>query len=96
MIGMRYHPAIFSAKVGTPFVSIAYEHKMEGFLEKMDLRELMIKVEDISAEEIIEKFKYMENNYNIIKNKLKVKNPVLTAKSQETTDLILESIKNLE
>lgn len=36
VIGMRYHSNIFSAKMGTPFVSISYEQKMQGFMKKLD------------------------------------------------------------
>lgn len=34
VIGMRYHSNIFSAKMGTPFISISYEQKMQGFMKK--------------------------------------------------------------
>jgi len=96
VIGMRSHSVLFAVKGRTPFISIPYEHKMEGFLNELELRELMIRVEEISSEKIIDKFEYIENNYNSIKNRLEIKVPMLMEKSKKTTDLILESIKNLE
>ena len=42
IIGMRYHSNIFSAKAGTPFISISYEQKMAGFMNKMNLEKYCI------------------------------------------------------
>ena len=52
VIGMRYHSNIFSAKMGTPFISISYEQKMKGFMEKMNLAEYCIDLKNLSKDTI--------------------------------------------
>jgi colanic acid/amylovoran biosynthesis protein len=96
VIGMRYHPNIFAAKGNVPSISIYYEHKMKGFMEKLERTDLMINVEEISANKIIDKFTYLEENYNTIKEQLKKRTPQLKEESQKTTDIIIEKLKQLE
>ena len=56
VIGMRYHSNIFSAKMGTPFISISYEQKMKGFMEKMNLAEYCIDLKTLSKDTIENRF----------------------------------------
>jgi len=91
-IGMRYHSNIFAAKQKVPFISIYYEHKMKGFMEKLELTELMINVELISSEKIIKKFIYLEQNYEAIHKHLNTHVPFLIKESQKTTELVLKSL----
>ncbi len=74
VIGLRYHSNIFAAKMGTPFVSVVYEEKMEGFLKLAELTEYSLPLSEISASKILEKFLLLEINYQQIKLHLKVKN----------------------
>ncbi|TET91159.1 MAG: 4Fe-4S dicluster domain-containing protein [Methanomassiliicoccales archaeon] len=93
VISMRYHPSIFAAKGYTPFISISYEHKIEGFMERLGLKDLMINVKDISAQAIIDKFTYIENNYAKVKEQLRNEVPRLVDESRETTRIIVDKIK---
>lgn len=93
IVGMRYHSNIFAAKQKIPFISIYYEHKMKGFMEKLDLTELMINVDCISSKELIKKFSYIELNYMDIQKHLDIQVPMLIRDSQRTTELILERLK---
>lgn len=92
VISMRYHPNIFAAKENIPFICISYEHKMEGFMEKLGRTDLMIKVEEISTSKIIDKFTYLEENYSIIKEQLKKQTPQLKDESKKTTEIIIEKL----
>lgn len=71
VVGMRYHSNIFSAKMGTPFLSIAYEQKMAGFMERVGLNEYCLPIENLSEKELISGFNELENNYISYKTKLK-------------------------
>ena len=64
LISMRYHPVIFAAKGNTPFISICYEHKAEGFARKVGFTDFTIPVERISAKEIIGRFTVLEKEYD--------------------------------
>ena len=68
---------IFAAKGNTPFISIYYEHKAEGFAKKVGFTDFTINVEDISAGEIINRFELLEQNYDTVKERLKAMNPLI-------------------
>ncbi|MFZ3132826.1 MAG: polysaccharide pyruvyl transferase family protein, partial [Desulfosporosinus sp.] len=70
VIGMRYHSNIFAAKMGTPFVAVVYEEKMEGFLELAHFEEYSIPLAEISIEKLDGKFCSLEQNHEIIRQNL--------------------------
>lgn len=47
VIGARYHSIIFAINNQVPFISLSYEHKMKGFLEKLGMTEYMVEIQDI-------------------------------------------------
>ena len=96
IIGMRYHSNIFAAKGTIPSIIIYYEHKMEGFGRKLDRLDLMLNVKDISTENLIEKFEYLEKNYAKIKNELESRLPLLKADARETTKILVENIRKIK
>ena len=95
LISMRYHPAVFAAKVNTPFISIYYEHKAEGFARRVDFTDFTINVEDISAGEITNRFEVLEQNYDTVKERLTAINPVLKEESRKTTRIIVDKLVQL-
>ena len=50
VIGERYHSVVFAINNRTPFVSLSYEHKMTGLLEKLGLTERSVDVQGIFAD----------------------------------------------
>ena len=95
VIGMRYHSNIFSAKMKTPFISIAYEHKMEGFMEKAKLSQYCININDFTYKNLDEKFILMESNYNKYKNFLIQENNLLVNESKRTMERLSRVIDHL-
>ena len=93
VVGMRYHSNIFSAKMGTPFVSVAYEQKMSGFMKKAGLTEYCIPIKDLSYQLLDSKFSELENHYDVYKRELQAKTEYFREESYMTTKLIAESIK---
>lgn len=96
VIGMRYHSNIFSAKMGTPFISVSYEQKMQGFMEKMKLLDYCIKLEDLNARILLEKFNKLEFNYKCYKQYLFNKHNEMKAESYRTTEILLDVINQLD
>lgn len=47
LVGGRYHSIVFAINNRVPFIALSYEHKMEGLLEFLGLKERMISVERI-------------------------------------------------
>jgi len=95
LISMRYHPVVFAAKGNTPFISIYYEHKAQGFARKVGFTDFSIHVESISAGEIINTFKILEQNYDIVKQRLRAINPILKEDSRKTTRIVVDKLVQL-
>ncbi|MCI8527872.1 MAG: polysaccharide pyruvyl transferase family protein [Lachnospiraceae bacterium] len=93
VVGMRYHSNIFSAKMGTPFVSISYEQKMSGFMEKAELKDYCIEMKDLSFQILKDKFEKLEATYYKYQNELKMKANVFKAESIKTTELVCNIIE---
>ena len=89
VIGMRYHSNIFSAKAGTPFISISYEQKMAGFMNKMNLEKYCINVKELSFEKLSEKFELLNENYGLYKNFLINEHDTMKNESHRTTEYVV-------
>jgi len=70
VVGMRYHCNIFAAKMGTPFVAVAYEEKMTGFLELAGLSDYCIPLEEVTFEKLEEKFQTLKKNHEQLRQTL--------------------------
>lgn len=95
LISMRYHPVVFAAKANTPFISIYYEHKAEGFARRAGFADFAIHVENLVAGEIIDRFTILERDHNALKEQLSALNPVLKEESRETTRIIVDKLMEL-
>lgn len=96
VIGLRYHSNIFSAKMKTPFISVSYEQKMKGFMEQSNLSDLCIDLKDLSPENLIRHFEYLENNYDKVKERLSLASDTARDIALKTTELIGDYIdKNM-
>ena len=95
VVGMRYHSNIFSAKMGTPFVSISYEQKMKGFMQSVGLSSYCIDINDLSEEKLHEKFNMLENNYEKYKDKLENIHQRMKNESYKTTQAVIEILDRM-
>ncbi len=95
VVGMRYHSNIFSAKMGVPFVSIAYEQKMSGFMKKASLEKYCIPIKELSLDLLSEKFSDLLDDYDSYSKLLKEKSEYFHDESYITTKLISDSINQL-
>lgn len=93
VIGMRYHSNIFSAKMGTPFISISYEQKMIGFMTKANLMQYCIRIQDLSVEVLEQRFKNLMDNYNEYKAYLNQYKENFRIEATKTTDFVCEIIE---
>lgn len=47
VIGARYHSIVFAINNNVPFISLSYEHKMKGLLDKLGLTENMVDIQGV-------------------------------------------------
>jgi colanic acid/amylovoran biosynthesis protein len=88
VIGMRYHSNIFAAKMGTPFVAIVYEEKMEGFLHLAGLDAYGIALDDLSFETLDERFRSVEKHYDALRGRLRAALPEWRRRARRTVELL--------
>lgn len=92
VVGMRYHSNIFSAKMGTPFISISYEQKMQGFMKKADLLDFCLSIKNLSYSNIINKFDNMMEHYSSYKATLMTHKEKFRKEASRTTELVCDLI----
>lgn len=96
VVGMRYHSNIFSAKMGTPFLSISYEQKMEGFMRAIGMEKYCIRLEDFSEEELEGRFRQLETDYEIYCNDLQKLHSYMKKESYKSTEALIEMIEKIQ
>ena len=90
VIGMRYHSNIFSAKMGVPFISIAYDYKMRGFMRRLHIEKYCLEVNDLNISSLKERIVYLEAHYDEYKKHLQRASVKCKQLSLKTTEFLLE------
>ena len=90
MIGMRYHSNIFAAKAGVPFIAVTYEEKMAGFMHEWNLDEWEVKLENLSYENLLDKYEKLKEQYTIYKEMLLEHHTLWKRHAEETMESIME------
>lgn len=96
VVGMRYHSNIFSAKMGTPFVSVAYEQKMKGFMEDNGLSNYCIGIEELCYDKVLLSFKLLEKNYEEYRNYLSRQEKMFRERSFKNTQSLLHELDRIK
>lgn len=65
-ISNRYHPVVFSLLAGIPPISISYQFKSINLMKRAGLEELVIDISKLSTAILLEKFKFLHDNYEKI------------------------------
>ncbi|MBE8714120.1 polysaccharide pyruvyl transferase family protein [Sphingobacterium hungaricum] len=94
-VGTRFHSLIFSMTSEVPSISIAYGgNKGVGIMEEFDLGEYVVKINDVTKENLRDLFDRAIANYSAIKTKLAEKLPYLEEQRLETIELIKKAVKH--
>lgn len=94
VVGMRYHSNIFSAKMGTPFVSVSYEQKMRGFMDSTGLSEYCIDLKALTYDTLVGRFNQMEATHDAYAQKLKELHEPMKKKAYEPTQVVLDFLES--
>ncbi|WJE15270.1 polysaccharide pyruvyl transferase family protein [Halobacillus sp. ACCC02827] len=70
-LGTRMHSNIFATSVGVPTFAIAYERKTNGIMNRLNMNEYVVDIEDVSAEKVLVGLQSLEENKDIISESLK-------------------------
>lgn len=70
LLGMRMHSNIIAATQGTPFIALSYEHKTEGIVKQLGMKEYSIDCEEMNEECLVallmKAYKYKDRLRKII------------------------------
>ena len=98
VIGARYHSIVFAINNEVPFISLSYEHKMNGLLEILDAEKRSVdiyelKKADANIEPILSKFsEELETPYDDTTDIRKRAHDI----AQRCMDAFVEEIQNIK
>lgn len=96
----RFHANIFSVITNTPMLPIYSSRKVDNLIEELNLDDYAYKMKvnpeflypiEINSEELMEKFLYLEKNYDTVKTDLQIFNEI----NKPKLDQLLTTLKNL-
>lgn len=92
IIGMRLHSLIYAANMGLPMVGLAYEPKVDYFMQSIN-QPYVSWDDSFSMTELMEKINVVWQNSSSIKDTLKEMKPHLELKGKEAIELTLSPLK---
>lgn len=91
VVGMRYHCNIFAAKMGVPFVAVAYEEKMTGFLDLAGLSDYGLPLEAVTFERLQNTFRRLETHHDALRERLAGAREEWKRRARRTVELLAET-----
>jgi colanic acid/amylovoran biosynthesis protein len=92
VIAGRYHPAVFAISGGVPQLCIPYEHKATGLLQLAGLSDLVLPIEEVTAEKLVKLAEYVLESREDIRIRTTAASKQLRELSAKTSDAVAELI----
>ena len=67
VVATRFHNVLLALLCDKPVISISFHHKCDSLMSAMGLSEYCLDINDLKADQLIEKFCDLENNADRIK-----------------------------
>jgi len=93
LLGMRLHSIIFATIVNVPFIAIDYDPKVKNYVYSLDLPDLLVKINQLTINNIDYKLKYINIHKKTICSKLKVKSKQFEQEAIANVHLLQQFIK---
>lgn len=91
IIGTRFHSAIFALTGRVPALVIAYEHKAEGIMADLGLKEWVIDIRKVDAKIVVDHFDRLYDEKNDYLSRLEAALPAYIDKAQDAADKIKDA-----
>lgn len=86
-VSFRYHPSIFALRQSVPCVSVAYEHKVRGFMQAVDMEDFCLDLETVTAPQLVGKMEQVWQEQEEIRRRVQPKIEVLERQSLKNSFL---------
>jgi colanic acid/amylovoran biosynthesis protein len=96
LVGTRFHSVIFSLTSYVPALAIEYEYKTGGIMKDLGLSDWVIPIEQVTAENLYEKFIQLWNEGDLYKQKLHRVVPEYALKATEVESQMKEIYYSLK
>jgi len=83
LVGTRFHSVIFSLTSYVPALAVEYEYKTSGIMKDLGLSEWVIPIEQVTADNLYEKFRRLLSEGDIYKQRLQKVLPDYILKAEE-------------
>ncbi|MBP3505510.1 MAG: polysaccharide pyruvyl transferase family protein [Lachnospiraceae bacterium] len=84
----RFHGLVYATTQYVPAIGVAYTEKYYDYYNYIGLSDYVISMNDLSATTLIEKYKYMMDNSNEIKDLLKVEIPKQKKNAMKNAEMV--------
>ncbi|HEY8999166.1 MAG TPA: polysaccharide pyruvyl transferase family protein [Candidatus Saccharimonadales bacterium] len=91
IVGTRFHSIIFSLTAFVPALAIEYEHKTSGIMKDLGLDDWWVKIEDVSAELLIQKADELIVHGEDYRKKLRKVLPGYIKQASDSIDIVAET-----
>ena len=86
VVATRFHNVLLALLCDKPVISISFHHKCESLMSAMGLSEYCLDINDLTADRLIEEFRALQSNSDMIK-------PLIRAKAREFREALDEQYK---
>ncbi|HYT45237.1 MAG TPA: polysaccharide pyruvyl transferase family protein [Methylomirabilota bacterium] len=91
LVGTRFHSVIFSLTSYVPAIAIEYEYKTSGIMKDLGLSEWVIPMEQVTADNLYEKFRQLLSEEDAYKQQLQQTLPNYILKAKEVENQMKEA-----
>lgn len=90
LLGTRFHSVIFSLTSYVPVLAIEYEHKTSGIMRDLQLQRWVIKIEDVTAQQLTKLLHKLVREQASYREYLRSRLPSYVQQALKTADLLAE------
>jgi polysaccharide pyruvyl transferase WcaK-like protein len=94
LVSAKMHPAVLGVSGYVPTLCIAYDHKQIGFFKILEMPECVIKIRDVTSENLVDTLYYINKNKEKLRSNLIEKIPELQSVIKETMESSLDKLLN--
>ena len=95
IVATRFHGTVLSLRAEKPLLSICYYRKADDLMKAMDQADYSVVFESFEVDDLLKRFRALEKNYSIEKNKIKKKNEEYLFALNEQYDTLFRQLIQL-